>query len=224
MSEIVRAILREMPYSVHFQAYQTGFTALHYACVKYDAASAEILRLLLRAGADFDAENDYGQSAGSIAASQILLGLMPSYLLTKVASRTSVSRLADGLELSPVTEVVLGSRLGNVEKMLANMPPERLKLTELDNRGNTPLHWAARAGDMGVVKALVKCGIDISIRTMSGKITPDRSLRQHSWAEHRVLPLAAPKRRRPASGRPSRIQCSHVGVLPQDFTGRSRAS
>lgn len=136
--DLVRAILEERPYSGHYQAYETGFTALHYACLKYDAAAVDILRLLLRAGADFNAENDNGQSAGSMAACQILLGLIPNELFTEVARWTSISRLVDEMELSPVSEVVLGVRLGNVDRMLEDLPPARLKLTNSTVRATPP--------------------------------------------------------------------------------------
>ncbi|KAK0616432.1 hypothetical protein B0T14DRAFT_246703 [Immersiella caudata] len=168
--DLVRASVEASPYSVHFQAYQTGYTALHYACLKCDdGTAAEIIRLLLRSGADFSVENDNGQSAGSIAACQILLGLMPDALVTEISNWTSVSRLVEEVELSPISEVVLGVRMGNIETMLRNMTPSRLKLHEFDNTGNTPLYWAARAGDLPIVKALVRSGVDINIRTKSNK-------------------------------------------------------
>ncbi|KAK3370534.1 hypothetical protein B0H63DRAFT_317930 [Podospora didyma] len=167
--DLVRAALEAAPYSVHYQAYSTGYTALHFACIKCDEGSAEVLRLLLRYGADFDTENDNGQSAGSMAACQILLGIMPKRLLTELSSWKSVSQLMEEVELSPVSEVVLGIRMGNIETMLENMSASRLKLNEFDNTGNTPLYWAARAGNLGAVKALVKFGVDINIETKSGK-------------------------------------------------------
>ncbi|KAK0639397.1 ankyrin repeat-containing domain protein [Cercophora newfieldiana] len=59
--------------------------------------------------------------------------------------------------------------MGNFESMLTSIPKHRLKLTELDTTGSTPLFWAARLGNLSAIKALVGAGVDINLGSASGK-------------------------------------------------------
>jgi ankyrin repeat protein len=166
--ELLRAILRRNPDSVNYRLYKSGHTALHFACLRPQSISFEVFQLLLRAGADLHAESDDGRSVASIIACQMLQGGFSEEHEIEISKWGSISQYMEELELSPVTEVAVGLRVGEIESLLWKLPPSRLKVTEFDNTGSTPLYWASRAGNLGAVQALVSFGVDINQKNALG--------------------------------------------------------
>ncbi|KAK3291527.1 ankyrin repeat-containing domain protein [Chaetomium fimeti] len=167
--DAIQAILQRNPDSVNYRLHRDGFTPFHYACLRPTKISFRVFQLLLRAGADLDAENDSGRSALSYVASHIVLGGFPDAHTQEISRWVSMSRIVHELELSPVAEVAVGLRVGDITQMLRALPPSELKLTDFDNTGSTPLCWASKAGNLKAIQAIVKIGgVDINQPTSTG--------------------------------------------------------
>ncbi|KAK0666625.1 hypothetical protein QBC41DRAFT_280530 [Cercophora samala] len=167
--DAVQAILQRDPDSINYKVHQNGFTPLHYACLRPNKISFRMFQLLLRAGADVNAENDGGRSALSYVAGFMVLGGFPSLHKHEISRWVSPSRMLDELELSPITEVAVGVRVGDIASMLQSLAPSRLRLDEFDNTGSTPLCWASKAGNLEAIKLIVETGtVDVNQCTSVG--------------------------------------------------------
>ncbi|KAK4225650.1 hypothetical protein QBC38DRAFT_482406 [Podospora fimiseda] len=167
--DAIQAILARNPDSVNYRIYRDGCTPLHYACLRPAKISFGVFQLLLRAGADLNAENDSGRSPLSYLASHMVLGGLPNQHSQEICKLVSVSHIMQQLELSPVAEVAVGLRVGDVEGMLRALPQSKLKLNEFDNTGSTPLCWAAKAGNIEAIRAIVQVGhVNINQSTKTG--------------------------------------------------------
>ena len=185
--DLLRAILKRNPDSINFRLFKSGHTALHFACLRPQNISFAIFQLLLRAGAALNAEADDGRSVTSIIACQILQKGFPAEHENEISKWCSTSQYIEELELSFVTEVVVGLRYADIKTLLWKYPASRLKLTKFDNTGSTPLYWASRAGDLGAVQDLVNFGVDINQMNalgntpLMGSFAFDRGLACLSW-------------------------------------------
>lgn len=166
--ELAEAILKRDPDWINHRLYKNGHTPLHLASLRPGKISFRMFQLLLRAGADLNTEADSGRSAGSYIAGQMLLGGFPDVHTAEFTKWATISHFMDALELSPATEVAVGLRVGDISSMLRRLPSTHLKLDEFDNTGSTPLYWAAKAGNLGAIKALVGYGVDVNQKNVLG--------------------------------------------------------
>ncbi|KAK1749751.1 hypothetical protein QBC47DRAFT_395262 [Echria macrotheca] len=165
----IQTILQRNPDSVNSRMYHNGFTPFHYACLRPNQISFSVFQLLLRAGADVDVENDTGRSALSYVAGYMVLDGFPDEHTREISRWVSASRIIDELELSPITEVAVGRRQGDIVSMLRTLPMSKLKLVDFDNTGSIPLCWSAKAGNLEAIKAIVEVGgVDINQSTSTG--------------------------------------------------------
>lgn len=155
----VRGILQRNPDAINYRLYPNGMTPLHLACLRPAEISFDIFQLLLRAGGDLDAENDSGRSVNSYIASQMVLGEFPAEHCRELARLVPVSRIVEHLELSPISEIAVGLRAGDMRRMVRAIPQPMSRLNQFDITGSTPLCWAAKAGNLDAVQAIVEtCG------------------------------------------------------------------
>jgi len=132
---------------VNYRMQYNDFTPLHYACLRPTKISFTVFQLFLCSGADIDAENDAGRSALSyVAGYMVLIGFLDAHS-REISRWLSASRIIDELELSPLNEVAVGRRQGNMARMLRTLSLPKLKLVEFDNTGSTPLCWSCKDGN-----------------------------------------------------------------------------
>ncbi|KAM7193142.1 Ankyrin repeat-containing domain protein [Rhypophila sp. PSN 637] len=142
----VRAILQRNPDAINYRL--TAMGRLHCTWP-----------LLLRAGGDVDAENDSGRSVASYIASQMAVGKLPDEHFRELARWVPVSRIVEHLELPPISKIAVGLRDGDIRRMIRATPQPMSRLNQFDMTGSTPLCWAAKAGNLDVVQAIVEtCG------------------------------------------------------------------
>jgi ankyrin repeat protein len=166
--DMLRVLLQRNPDSINYRLFQSGHTAFHLACMRPRNISFDVFQLLLRAGADLTAEADDGRSVANIIASQVLVGGFPVEHELEISKWASISRYLEDLELSLITEVVVGLRVGDIDTLLRKLPSSSLRVVEFDVTGSTPIYWAAKVGNIGAIQDLVRYGVDVNQKTSSG--------------------------------------------------------
>ena len=135
-----------------------GATALHWAVHWDDLAT---MGLLIRAGADVNATNDYGVTPLSLGCTNGNAAIVDMLLQSG----------ADPNSASPVTgEAVLmtAARTGIVEVVEALLDHRAdVNAKELQH-GQTALMWAAAEGHTGVVRVLIARGADVRMGSKAG--------------------------------------------------------
>jgi ankyrin repeat protein len=137
-----------------------GTTALHWAA---ENGSADLVELLLAAGADARAANRYG--------------VTPLALAAGAGDATAVERLlgkgADANARRGEGETVLmaGARGGNAHVITALLAHGARINDQEETRGQTALMWAAAQGNTAAVRALIEAGADVSLRAR-GPVEP----------------------------------------------------
>ncbi|KAK4188223.1 hypothetical protein QBC35DRAFT_210328 [Podospora australis] len=153
-----------------------GYPILTLA-LKSQRPSVEMLRLLLRAGADPDHRDDTGTSPRTLAAIAVLapwLSKYPPKFLSKLPTLFSLSWqdcIEDGLELTYLHKVSLNLHPFGLSHALRQRPlPEHLRyqLNAFDACSLTPLILAASQQDVAGVRVLLAAGADPNIRSSSG--------------------------------------------------------
>ena len=133
-----------------------GMTALHWACLRDDAAAATAL---LAAGANAKAENRYGVTPLSLACTNGNEEVVRALL----AAGADPNATLRGGETALMTAARVG-RVGPVKALL----DAGAKVDAKDRKGQTAMMWAAADGHADVVEALVKAGADPRRRLKSG--------------------------------------------------------
>jgi ankyrin repeat protein len=146
---------------VDVNAVQTdGTTALHWAV---DRDSAEIVQLLIRAGANVKATNRYGSTPlwlASLNGNSATIGM----LLEAGADANAASEEGE----TPLMVAARTGRIDAVNALLARGVDPNVK----ENwRGQTALMWAAAEGHAAVIAALVARGASVHERS-NGGFTP----------------------------------------------------
>jgi uncharacterized protein len=134
-----------------------GTTALHWAV---DGDDPEIVRMLVRAGANARAVNRYGAT--------------PLWLAAVNGSETAIGILveagadANTASVDGETVLMVAARTGQVGAVKALLAHGAAVNAKEAWRGQTALMWAAGEGHAGVVEALVERGADIHARSNGG--------------------------------------------------------
>lgn len=171
-----------------------GLTALHYAA-RHD--HVEVARLLVQAGAQLDAREANGItpllmaiSSDNLEAAHFLLGKGADVNAQDWYGRTPLweavnvrnlyvhnSTFRNGIDRAPLLKLIeaLIAAGANVNARTRETPPFRHHLLEItgslewvDFTGQTPFLTAALAGDVTVMKMLLKAGADPKINTYAG--------------------------------------------------------
>jgi ankyrin repeat protein len=135
-----------------------GATALHWA-VQWD--DLDIAKLLIGAGADVNAANDYGVTPLLLACSTSGDADMIDLLLKSKANLHTSSPTGE-------TALMMAARTGSVKAvnvLLAAGADVNAKETSL---GQTALMWAAAEGHVEVVRLLIEHGADVLARSKAG--------------------------------------------------------
>jgi ankyrin repeat protein len=137
-----------------------GTTALHWAV---DRDSAEIVQLLIRAGANVKATNRYGSTPlwlASLNGNAATIGM----LLEAGADANAASEEGE----TPLMVAARTGRIDAVNALLARGADPNVKESW---RGQTALMWAAAEGHAAVIDALVARGASVHARS-NGGFTP----------------------------------------------------
>lgn len=156
----------------------------------------EIIELLLKAGANIDQRDDYGNSLLMLATYkgrediiQILMnnGASKYHLknieLLMAAEKGNLDQVIDLLHSeskldinaqefrgrSVLTCAVIGKHTEVVKTLITNGADINL----IDSQGRTPLMWAISTGNMTVIDYIIQAGADISIESKDGETTLD---------------------------------------------------
>ncbi len=138
---------------------EDGTTALHWA-VHY--GNYDMVKLLLAAGADANAQNNYQVSPLSLACTNGHANIVHA-LLTAGAH-------ANGELNGGVTNLMTAARTGNPD-VVAALIKQGAKVLEKDSNQQTALMWAAAEGHATVVKQLIEAGAPVNEPLKSG-LTP----------------------------------------------------
>ena len=131
------------------------WTALMWASRRSLAVSADLVAVLLEAGADSSAASSVGYTALHVAASH---GNMAT-VMTLVEGEASVhARDNEG-----ATPLVVAASAHSQSQLLRYLVRAGANVDEKDDRGSTPLHWAAFRGHHHNVKTLLALGADPTI-------------------------------------------------------------
>lgn len=139
-------------------------TALHMAASR---KSAEIVVLLLDAGADVDAEAD--ATAGRVH---------PLHWAANFGRAANVKALlehgakVDVVTLQGDTALLLAAKSGHVEVAEALLQAGANPLAEEATYGDTPIYLAAMAGHVKLVELMVANGVDVNLRNSRTGETP----------------------------------------------------
>ncbi len=147
------------------QGYEDGATLLGIAA---SARQAEVVRVLLEAGAKIEARDQKGR--------------MP--LMAAVQTRDSSvevvrALIAKGADVNTRGTMIGGTALSwaagpfNNPEIVAALVAAKADVNQTDNTGMTPLMWAARYGAPATVKVLLDAGADITATNKRGQTSLD---------------------------------------------------
>ncbi|MCH8316371.1 MAG: ankyrin repeat domain-containing protein [Planctomycetes bacterium] len=156
------------------QGYEDGATLLGIAA---GAKQAEVVRVLLEAGAKIEARDQKGR--------------MP--LLAAVQTRNSSAEvvralIAKGADVNTRGTMIGGTPLSwasgpfNNPEIVAALVAGNADVNQADNTGMTPLMWAARFGAPATVKVLLDAGADVTATNKQGQTSLDLARQKRSDA------------------------------------------
>ncbi len=134
-----------------------GTTALHWAA-HFDAL--EIAELLIGAGADPDAVNDYGAMPLTMACTNSNAAMVEALLAA--GANPNARGLSEG------TPLMLCARTGNADAVSALLASGADVNAKESDRGQTALMWAAAQKHPASIRVLIEAGADINARTNGG--------------------------------------------------------
>jgi ankyrin repeat protein len=133
--------------TAHKQVDAYGSTVLHWAV---EAGQAEIAMLLLDSGSDVNAGNAFGETPLLLATTHDANGLDRRSLVSLLMAR--------GARVDALGAAAMGD-LNRLREIRSHDP---LSIHAASIHGWTPLHWAARNGNLEVVAALIDWGADVN--------------------------------------------------------------
>jgi ankyrin repeat protein len=151
---------------VHVRDFGDNATALHFAA---EAASIDIVRMLVDAGADVIGEGD-DHRLNVIGWATCLQQTRPDiadYLLERGAPLTLWSAIALG-------------RLDDIRRILTSDPSLLQAQMSRNEHRRTPLHHAAARNQPDAVKLLIACGADINARDLTGATALTTAAQEHA--------------------------------------------
>lgn len=129
---------------------EAGFSAAMAAAA---GGNVEIFRLLVNAGADVEAQNNYGETAISLAKANQKRDAFAEILSAHAYTIKSVGSSA----------LHRAARLGNID-MAQELVNNGVDVNLLDSDGNSPLMVAARSGDGSMCEVLISLGAKCDIK------------------------------------------------------------
>ena len=137
------------------------------------AGNPEIVRLLINAGADVDASNDFGSTPLLRAVEVVNLEIVE--LLLNAGADVDAS---DDFKSAPLLYAANHGHTDIVAMLLRYGANANIK----DSVGNTPLHLCAYYGDIHMAKMLVQYGVDINAKNRFGSKAIETA--RHEIAEY----------------------------------------
>lgn len=152
----------------------------------------EIIELLVKAGANIDQRDDYGNSLLMLATYkgrediiQILMnnGASKHHLknieLLMAAEKGNLDQVIDLLHSESKLDinaqefrgrsVLTCAVIGKHTEVVKNLITNGADINQIDSQGRTPLMWAISTGNMTVIDYIVQAGADISIESKDGE-------------------------------------------------------
>ena len=135
-----------------------GSTALHWA-VQWD--DLDTAKLLIGAGADVNAANDYGVTPLLLACGTNRNAAMVVLLLKSGANLHTPSRAGE-------TALMMAARTGSVDAVKVLLKAGADVNAKETSLGQTALMWAAAEGHTDVVRVLIERGADVRAKSKAG--------------------------------------------------------
>ena len=135
--------------------------------VPHDPEGAERIELLLKAGADPNRGQKGHQAGNSEPLSLALIFENAPALDLLLAHGADPNGPGEGADIAPLHRAVAMERLAPTE-VVASLLKHKADPDVRDCLGGTPLHWAARRGDIDVARLLVDAGGDVNARGENG--------------------------------------------------------
>ncbi|XP_065174460.1 uncharacterized protein LOC135804504 [Sycon ciliatum] len=170
-----------------------GNTCLHLAVLQ---GHSDIVRALLRAGADPALRNTSGRSAYELATTEQLQRPFAAHAMEAIAvGNMSVLEqiLSSGMSVNHTSKDDQFNTLLHWACRCGTLPGVKLllsqnaKLDVLNGDGFSPLHEAVKRWDVGIVQYLMECGADADTRVdfgpKAGSSVQDLVPAPHSWSE-----------------------------------------
>ena len=166
----VKRLLEEDPLRVHEKC-DMGRTPLHYAATE---GQLEAARLLLRAGADIDAEDNWNKTPLFLAVCEEPLVIDHTPMVTFLIQMGANANYADHAGDTPLHMACAFGDPGSDFALLQS----GAKANVQNNRGNTPLHDSVISRDVKPVRMLLAHGADTAIRNNEGLTAQELALRE----------------------------------------------
>jgi ankyrin repeat protein len=203
-TEGARSLLARRPDAVLDVSEHEGKTALDNA-IRY--RHIDTAKVLIAAGADPMAENDFGFPA--IALVLLYKNHRSKALQQEFEDLLPLSTFYEECEFSHLHKVVLGVRPLDLKVQL-NRDVSRSQLNQKDKMGLTPLYWAASQGNTFAVHLLLQAGADINIVDNGGNTPLHMACRAGSRTCTEALIIAGADIHKRL---PNGYQCIHLAAM-----------
>lgn len=176
---VVEKLIKKAPDLIK-KAELHSISAIHYAVERDNLA---VFKLLLEAGSDPRSRRhkhnidliSYAAFEGRISFLDTLLKLKAKVWMNFDSSGREEAH-SDDRGRTLIHNAAAGGSVPVLRKVLSVLPLEGLSLEDHDNLGQTPLHYAVRARDEGLVDLLLKAGADKDAIMSSGETSLDLAL------------------------------------------------
>lgn len=161
-SEIIKKLIKANAPLVNYDAGDdTGNTLLHYAVLNQDL---DIIKLLIKSGADLSAKNKAGQTPIELAA------LHENWDVVKtIAESTKTKKTIFREDIYGYGKALVLAEKAGKDNIADTLIAAGALLTEKDELGNTPLHYAVLHGHYNISVNLIRKKVDINTQNNVGE-------------------------------------------------------